>query len=202
MTNTKTREKTRSSAPTSAVPATRGRPSWLGWAAFLIPAVALAVAVALSMGTGKGDTMSGLRAPDFALPATDGSTRSLAGYLTEGKALLYFSMGPGCDGCFLQIPEAEQRLTDLGLTLVPIMVDPAPVVAAEARRFGISTPILIDADRAVSSAYDMIDAYGHGDRPSHSFALVDSGGNVETVAHYAEMFVPIESLLADLGLAG
>ncbi len=53
------------------------------------------------------------------------------------------------------------------------MVDPAPLVAAEAQRFGITNPILIDADRSVSRAYGMIGIYGHQGRPSDSFALVD-----------------------------
>lgn len=198
---TKRHERTRSPASNRAeIAATRRRPSWLAWAAFGIPAVALATAVALSVASGDEGVVSGAEAPDFALPATDGSTRNLDSYLAEGEALLYFSMGPGCDGCFLQIPEAEPALAELGITLVPIMVDPAPMVAAEAQRFGISTSILIDANRAVSDSYGMLGVYGHQDRPSHSFALVDREGRLAWVGHYPEMFVPTATLLTDMGL--
>jgi len=140
----------------------------------------------------------GAAAPEFDLMATDGSRYDLDTVLEDGEALLYFSMGPGCDGCFLQIPEVEDALARRGIRLVPIMVDPAVVVAGEAERYGISTPILIDSDRKVSNAYGMIGIYGHQDRPSHSFALVDQNRQVKWGRHYAEMIVSTEQLLADI----
>ncbi len=52
----------------------------------------------------------------------------------------------------------------------------------------------------VSDAYGMLGIYGHTDRPSHSFALVRADGTVALVKHYATMFVPLDELLADLGI--
>jgi peroxiredoxin len=143
------------------------------------------------------------RVVPFELVATDGRVVSLDDSLARGDTLLYFSMGPGCDGCFLQIPELESALAERGVVLLPIMVDPASVVAAEAERYGIDTPILIDANRTVSEAYGMLGVYGHSDRPSHSFALIRQDGTVGWVRHYAEMFVPAADFLAefDAGLA-
>lgn len=134
----------------------------------------------------------------FELTATDGRTISLDKTLAEGDALLYFSMGVGCDGCFAQIPELEAAMAARGITLLPIMVDPAPMVATEAARFGIEGPILIDSGARVSGAYGMVGIYGHGDRPSHSFALVRRSGEIAWVRHYAEMFVPAEALMSEL----
>ncbi len=134
----------------------------------------------------------------FELPTTDGQTVALNETLSEGDTLLYFSMGVGCDGCFAQIPEIETALAERGLNLLSIMVDPTPLVAAEATRFGIETPILIDSDAQVSRDYGMIGVYGHADRPSHSFALVRQDGTIGWVRHYAEMFVPADALLAEL----
>ena len=115
-----------------------------------------------------------------------------------GEALLYFSMGVGCDGCFAQIPEIDAVLAERNITLVPIMVDDPGLVAAEAARFDISGPILIDADRSVSSAYEMMGIYGHADRPSHSFALVGQDRQIEWIHHYATMFVPADDLLLEM----
>jgi hypothetical protein len=56
----------------------------------------------------------------------------------------------------------------------------------------------VDTDRRVSAAYGMLGQYGHGDAPSHSFALVRASGEISWVRHYAEMFVPADQLLADL----
>ena len=199
MTNKKNQQKRSAKATTTATEA-KGRPSWWSWLAIALPVIALIGVMVLGGGDDTtADSAIGASAPDFTLPATDGSTQSLDAILANGDALLYFSMGPGCDGCFHQIPEIEEALATKGITLVPVMVDPAPQVAAETQRFGIATPILIDIDRSVSEAYGMIGIYGHQGRPSHSFALVNQDREITWVKHYAEMFVPLESLLTDIG---
>jgi hypothetical protein len=83
---------------------------------------------------------------------------------------------------------------------VPEITEPVDVVmiTTEAARFGITRPILIDSDRRASDAYGMMGIYGHGDRPSHSFALVRRSGEVAWVRHYAEMFVPADSLVGGM----
>lgn len=174
------------------------------WVLFAVPLLAVAVAVAAGTLADRDQAAeaAGEPAPDFALPTTDGDQVALDDVLADGDAALtYFSMGVGCDGCFTQIPEIDQALSERGIELVPIMVDPADQVAHEAQRFGIDRPILIDEDKEVSHAYGMLGQYGHGDRPSHSFALVDSDGRIEQTIHYATMFVPLEELLADLELS-
>jgi peroxiredoxin len=197
-----TKHPKRSATPTKSSTSPKRRPSWLPWLAIGLPIVALAAVMVLGGGDDTtAESAVGSPAPDFSLPATDGSTQALQGILANGDALLYFSMGPGCDGCFHQIPEIDEALADKGITLVPVMVDPAQKVAAEAQRFGIATPILIDTDRTVSEAYGMIGIYGHQGRPSHSFALVNQDGQITWVKHYAEMFVPLDKLLSDIGAA-
>jgi peroxiredoxin len=171
-----------------------------GWAGFAVAPLALAVLVAVSVLSDTDDAAVDEAIP-FELSSADGRTVSLDETLTKGDALLYFSMGVGCDGCFAQIPELDAAVAERGMSLVPIMVDPARMVAAEAARFGIESPILIDSDTQVSRAYGMVGIYGHGDRPSHSFALVRQTGEVAWVRHYAEMFVPAEALLAELDAA-
>ena len=184
--------------PTPIKPHDTRRRRTLLWVALLLPLAALVAAIAISVG-GEVETLEqGRAAPSFTLPTTNGAWITLSDVIAEGNALLYFSMGPGCDGCFLQIPEIEGPLADLGIRLVPIMVDPSSMVDSEARRFGIETPILIDSDRSVSQAYGMLGVYGHADRPSHSFALVDSDGRIKQVLHFAEMFVPFDQLWGDI----
>jgi peroxiredoxin len=137
----------------------------------------------------------------FELPTTAGEIVALDETLADGDTVLYFSMGVGCDGCFAQIPEIENALAERGLNLLSIMVDPAPMVAAEAARFGIKTPILIDGGAQVSRDYGMVGVYGHADRPSHSFALVRQNGSIGWVRHYAEMFVPSDAFISELDAA-
>lgn len=179
----------------------RRRWAWIG---LLVPLIAVA-AVVLTDALIKQppSAVIGQPAPDFTLPDTTGGTESLDEALTEGSegVVVYFSMGVGCGGCFAQIPEITDELASHGLRLVSVMVDDAEIARVEAGRYGATTPIALDADRTVSEAYGMLGAYGHGDRPSHSFALVGSDRTVRDVRHYAEMFVPAEQLLTDLGIA-
>lgn len=170
------------------------------WMGFIAIPLALALLVAVSIVSETEDP--GLdEAIPFELPTTLDQTVALDETLAVGDTLLYFSMGVGCDGCFAQIPEIEADLAERGLSLLSIMVDPAPMVAAEAARFGIETPILIDTGARVSRDYEMVGVYGHADRPSHSFALIRQDGSIGWVRHYAEMFVPSDALFSELDAA-
>ena len=179
----------------------RRRWAWIG---LLVPLFALGTLVAIDSFTDQpAPAAIGQPAPDFALPDTTGGTESLDEALAESAegVVVYFSMGVGCGGCFAQIPEITDALASHGLRLVSVMVDDAEIARVEAERYGATTPIALDADRSVSEAYGMLGSYGHGDRPSHSFALVGPDRTVRDVRHYAEMFVPAEQLLTDLGIA-
>lgn len=188
-----------SSADTSRSPR---RGSLWAWVGLAVPLLVLLVIIIVGSVSGEpAPAIEAQTAPEFTLPDTAGGTESLDEILARGDALLYFSMGVGCDGCFSQIPEVAAGLQARGVQLVPVMVDRRDMLVHEATRFGITMPILIDEDREVSAAYGMLGVYGHGDRPSHSFALVRSDGTVAAVKHYATMFVPLDQLLADLGMA-
>lgn len=196
-TKLQTRTTSRNTAKTKRNGRTFRSGAWLGFAAPL-----LVVAVLVVVGVSTFEPQHGLLgsdAPGFALPTSAGTEVALDQILAGGnEAMLYFSMGVGCDGCFAQIPEIDEALAARGVTLVPVMVDPAQMVADESVRFGIADPILIDQDRAVSNAYEMLGVYGHSDRPSHSFALVGTDREVKWIKHYATMFVPAEEFIAEV----
>lgn len=153
---------------------------------------ALAVAAMLAVRADKpAATTLGTAAPGFELASTDGTNVSLSGHRGH-DVLLYFSEGVGCDACFYQqarIEQEQQLLTAAGLTIVPIVVNPAADVRRELDRFGLTTPFLIDADRSVSAAYDTIGRGHHADLPGHTFVLVDGDGNMRWRLDEPSMFV-------------
>lgn len=168
------------------------------WLAVVIPLLFVAMLVGLA-GLDQPTNAVGAAATGFTLSSTTGDAITFDP-AAETPTLLYFSMGVGCDGCFAQIPEIARGLDERGITFLSVMVDPASVVLNEAHRFGIESPILIDADRVVSAEYGMLGVYGHSDRPSHSFALIEDG-DITWSRHYAEMFVPADQLFAELDAA-
>jgi peroxiredoxin len=183
---------------------TTGRQSGLRrWLLFVIPIVGLAVAVAAGVVAERDatDNAESGQAPGFTLPTTHGGEVVLADVLAQGTTMTYFSMGLGCDGCFAQIPEIQEALAERDIALVSIMPGQADALAHEAQRFGIQQPILIDEDGSVSESYGMLGQFGHGNSPSHSFALISADGIIERTLHYPTMFVPLEQLLEDFGLS-
>jgi thioredoxin-dependent peroxiredoxin len=172
--------------------------TWLAVGIPLLFVVGLVVANALVAREEPGE---GAAVPPFSMVSTQGTMVDRDDVVGESYSLFYFSMGVGCDGCFAQIPELEAGLEERGIRLVSIMVDPVEAVAWEAARHQVTSPILIDDDRSLSEAMGMLGVYGHFDRPSHSFALVDPEGTVQWVRHYADMFVPAGSFFAELDAA-
>ncbi len=154
-----------------------------------------------SSGGGTRTTATGRLAPAFTLTSTDGRPVSLSDY--RGRdVLLYFNEGVGCDACFYQMADLEkngQQLAANGLTVLPIVVNPADVVRGEIARFGLRTPFLIDANEQVSNAYGVVGTGMHENLPGHSFVLVDGSGRIRWRGDFPSMFVSTNQLLADMG---
>lgn len=112
--------------------------------------------------------------------------------------LLYFNEGVGCDACFYQMVELERndrKLSDAGLTLLPIVMNPAADTARELARFGLRTPYLIDAEGSVTRSYGMLGKGMHAHLPGHGFVLIDGSGEVRWKMEYPSMFVTADDLL-------
>jgi peroxiredoxin len=145
----------------------------------------------------------GSRASGFTLPTTSGGSASLSDFQGH-DVLLYFSEGVGCDACFYQMDELEKNAAELsseGITVLPIVVNPADQVQTEMNRFGLTTPFLIDSDASVSSAYGVIGTGMHANLPGHSLILVDGSGRIAWRGDYPSMFVSTGQLLSDIGSA-
>lgn len=203
MSTTKTR--TRGSGPTRSPTkhpkrsrrAERRRAWAIGIGLVLIGIVVAMLLASRSPSFGEG---VGTQAPSFTLPTTTGGSVSLSDF--RGKdVLLYFSEGVGCDTCFYQMRDLEKNdsaLSAKGLTVLPIVVNPADPVRSELDRFGLTTPFLIDADESVSGSYGVIGTGMHENLPGHSFILVDGTGKIAWRGDYPSMFVTTDQLLNDI----
>ena len=102
--------------------------------------------------------------------------------MAKKNVLLYFQEGVMCDPCWKQIVDIEKeydKLQTKDIELLTITVDPLNAITKNAKRFGITLPVLADEDLKVSTAYDVLKNSMHpGSRPGHTFVLVDKGGNV------------------------
>lgn len=168
---------------------------WLGWG---ISAAVVAIAVvAIALGGRSSSSPVSGAAPPFQLASTAGATVSLADY--KGRnVLLYFNEGVGCDACFIEMAklEADGGLEKAGVTIVPVVMNPADQVAAELQRFGIRTPYIVDPGGAVSSAYKTLGTGHHANLPGHTFILVGPDGTMKWRGDYPGMWVEPAELTA------
>ena len=79
----------------------------------------------------------------------------------------------------MDLEENWGQFQDLDIELLSIMVDPPEQLAAEARRYGLTSTVATDEDLSVSTTYDVLGASMHpGSRPGHTFALVNKAGQI------------------------
>jgi peroxiredoxin len=162
----------------------------------------LITATALSAGSSSGTAQSGTvrPAPGFTLTSTSGKPVSLASYRGH-NVVLYFNEGVGCDACFYQMREFENHaaeLTTAGITIVPIVMNPAGQVSAEMTAFGVRTPYLIDATGSVSAAYGVLGKGMHAGLPGHGFVFIDARGTERWYGEYPSMYLSTTGLIAQV----
>jgi len=174
----------------------RQRRSWALWGAALL-VIAIVVTLAL-LNAGTTESADARQAPDFTLPASDGSVVSLADYRGE-PVVLYFNEGAGCDACLLQMQKIEQNpeFAEAGITVLPIVMNSAEQINAERTRLGVTTPFLID-DGTVSDAYDTLGTGMHEGLPGHGFILIDADGVQKWYGNYPSMWLEPDELLEEV----
>ncbi len=180
----------------------RARLHVAGWLAAITAVAGLVIATVLASGSGSGtvQTSAVRAAPGFTLASTAGRNVSLASY--RGRdVVLYFSEGAGCDACFYQMREFENHaaeLTRAGITVVPIVMNPASQIRQEMAAFGIRTPYLIDAAGSVSRAYGVLGKGMHAGLPGHGFVLVDARGTERWYGEYPSMYLSTAGLITQV----
>lgn len=101
----------------------------------------------------------GDQAPDFTLPADDGSTVSLA-ELRGHKVVLYVYPAAMTPGCTTQAGDFRDELSVFsaaGYRVLGLSPDPPEKLARFRDKEGLTFPLLSDSDRSVLTAYG---AYG------------------------------------------
>lgn len=149
-----------------------------------------------------GDT-----APDFTLPAHDGSTVTLSG-LRGKRVVLWFypeALSPGCTQQACGFRDSIDALAAENLTVLGISRDPVERLARFAERDALPFPLLSDEDLAVHLAYDTYgekQLYGktvQGVR--RSTIVVDAEGTIEHAFYNAKAKGHIDMLRKRVGFA-
>ena len=175
----------------------RSRRATLVWSTAAVVAGALIITAVLVTRSSPLQHTIVRTAPGFTLTATNGKTVSLASYRGH-NVVLYFNEGVGCDACFYQMRQFEQHATQLrkaGITILPIVMNPASQIWPELASFGLHTPYLIDATGAVSRAYGVLGKGMHPGLPGHGFVLINARGTERWYGEYPSMYLPAAGLI-------
>ncbi len=150
--------------------------------------------------SGTSTLAVGSRAPQFA------GTDPLTGQLIDSKdlagknVLYYFSAGSTCQACMTQAQALQRdasQLTRDHITLVMVTNDSADTLAASARSYGLTLPMLADPDGSITNRFG---AVGGGmdmgpNTADHSFVLVDRRGIVRFHEDFPSMWISTSALL-------
>lgn len=144
--------------------------------------------------------IAGSPAPDFSLPAVDGSTVKLSEQRAKGNVLLYFQEGIMCPPCWQQMRDLKRdadKLAALNTSLLTITVDPLDQLKANVPREQVEgMTLLFDKDAKVAASYQALYVSMHpGSRPGHTFILVSTDGTVLWRRDFQEMYVSDPTIL-------
>ncbi|MFI2568841.1 thioredoxin-dependent thiol peroxidase [Cellulosimicrobium funkei] len=148
-----------------------------------------------------GDT-----APDFSLPAADGSTVSLSD-LRGKHVVVYFYPAAGTPGCTTEACDFRDNLASLqgaGYSVVGVSPDPVDKIAAFVEAEHLTFPLVSDEDRSVLEAYG---AWGEKKLYGktvvgviRSTVVVDPEGKVELAQYNVKATGHVAKLRRDLGI--
>jgi peroxiredoxin len=117
-----------------------------------IVAAALLIASVAFAGVGKGQ-----RAPEFSLPALQGSTVALSSM--RGKVVLIDFWAQWCEPCKKELPQLDKLAKEYagkGVVIVAVNIDKQRDNAARmVKQLGVSLPVLLDPAGSVAGTYDL-----------------------------------------------
>jgi thioredoxin-dependent peroxiredoxin len=145
-------------------------------------------------------------APEFTLPADDGSTLSLS-QLRGRKVVLYAypaAMTPGCTKQACDFRDSLASLQAAGYEVVGISPDRPEKLAKFRERDGLTFPLVADADKSVLTAYG---AFGekqmYGKTVTgviRSTFVIDEKGRIEKAMYNVKATGHVAKLRRELGL--
>lgn len=146
---------------------------------------------------------AGERAPDFALPSTEGEVR-LSDMTARGKVVLAFyfeDATPICSNEVSMLKDDYDVVTELGADVLAVSADSLESHKAFAERLGgIPFPLASDEKLEAAKAFDVVD--DSGKRSRRAVFVIDPGGEI---LHAERWFQPgnpsqYEAIFRSLGL--
>jgi peroxiredoxin len=174
---------------------TRRIATWLGVAAVV---AALFTAALTAKRSPAGNRLARGPAPTFAATDVVSGRVLTSSYFKNRDTLLFFSEGVMCQSCLEQIQSLEGisgQLAKRHLSLVSITPDSPAELEQAVQQYKITTPLLTDESRRMSTDYDVLGLGMHADMPGHTFILVDRHGVIRWRHDYTEMYVPTGELM-------
>jgi peroxiredoxin Q/BCP len=151
---------------------------------------------------------AGDEAPDFTLPADDGSTVTLSD-LRGQKVIVYFypaAMTPGCTKQACDFTDSLDSLKGAGYTVLGISPDKPEKLAKFRERDSLTITLLSDQDKSVMTqwaAFGEKKMYGKVVQGViRSTFVVDEDGKVAVAQYNVKATGHVAKLRKDLGLAG
>jgi peroxiredoxin len=138
---------------------------------------------------------TGTKAPDFSLPASNGSKFSLRESLARGPVVLaFFKVScPTCQYTFPFLERLHKAYGSKNVTLVGVSQNESKDTAAFAREYGITFPILLDD----THKYPVSNAYGLTNVPTIFWIAQDGEIEISSVGWIKNDFADVSRKMAE-----
>lgn len=93
--------------------------------------------------------------------------------------------------------EAEPGFAEAGITVLPVVMNTADQITADAQRRGVSSPFILD-DGMVSAEDDALGTGMHEGLPGHRLVLIDAQGIQQWCGNYPSMWIDPTDLLDEV----
>ncbi|GIH90140.1 thioredoxin-dependent thiol peroxidase [Planobispora siamensis] len=145
-------------------------------------------------------------APDFTLPAADGTTVSLDAYRGK-RVILYFypaAMTPGCTKQACDFRDSLDSLAAAGIAVLGVSKDTTAKLAKFTEHDALTFPLLSDPDLEVHNAYGV-----YGEKTMYgkttlgvirSTFVIDADGKIEKALYNVKATGHVARLRRELGL--
>ena len=99
----------------------------------------------------------------------------------------------------LSIAQAEKdKFSSLNTEVLTVVVDPAATIKSTIETYKITSPVLIDDNKKVSTDYEVLNMNSSmhmGQKPGHTFVLIGSDNKIKWVGDYPEMNASTNEIL-------
>ncbi len=146
----------------------------------------------------------GTKAPEFTLPASNGTTISLMDFRSDKYVVLYFypeDLTPGCTQEAIAFRDLQSEFQLAGAAILGVSTDNLELHSKFAQQYNLTFPLLSDSDGAVTERFGVrkpSETLGAHARAQRTTFVIDKQGKIVKIYNHIKLQCHADEVLAFL----